>query len=149
MTRDELTEQVEFELSALHSVVDELDALLEEVESPDPGVRVSTLVGVFMQQFYNGIESILKRFCKAHGVPTPQGDRSHAELLSLFGPDRSDPLPALLDDALFSDLEPFRQFRHVFRTAYGFQLDWTRFAPGASVARSVLVRFEAAVRREI
>ncbi|MDT0631083.1 hypothetical protein RQM47_01980 [Rubrivirga sp. S365] len=107
---------------------------------------MSTVVGAFMQQFYNGIESVLKRLCQYHGVPLPEGERYHADLVSLFGPDHPPSLPQVLDHDLFADLEPFRQFRHVFRTSYGFQLDWTRFAPGAAAAPGVLKRFESAVR---
>lgn len=98
-----------------------------------------------MQQYYNGIESVLTRICKFRGVEPPQGSRFHIELLTLFGPDHPKSLPRLLDDDLFDELEPFRQFRHVFRTAYSFQLDWSRFYPGARLAEPLLDRFESAV----
>ncbi len=129
-----------------HLLVEEVDALLAETGQGDPGVRVRTLVGAFMHPFYNGVESIPKRLCFYYNVPLPEGGRFHIDLLGLFGPDSARQLPLVLDTALYNDLEPFRQFRHVFRTSYGFQLDWTRFAPGAATARLVLDRFEAAVR---
>ena len=149
MTRDQLVAQVEFEFKALHSVVHEIRSLLDEVGAATPDIRVSTVVGAFMQQFYNGIESVLKRLCLYHGVTLPEGGRYHADLLSLFGPSHPASLPQVLDPDLFADMEPFRQFRHVFRTSYGFQLDWSRFSPGAATAPDVLKRFEAAVRETL
>ena len=145
MTQDEFVEHVEFDLAALRRVVDEVDKTLG-IATNDPGALVTNAVGAFLQSFYNGIENVLKRFCLYHGVPLPQGERYHADLLDLFSPESAARLPNLLDAGLSADLERFRQFRHVFRTSYGFQLDWSRMSPGAATARSVLDRFEAAVR---
>ena len=141
MTTGQLWQQVDSEFEALRAVVAEIDALLAENAEGDPGVRVSTLVGAFMQQFYNGVESVLKRLCQYHGIPLPEGHRFHADLLGLFGPDHPDELPEVLDETLFADLDRFRQFRHVFRTSYGFptRLDAvrTRRGHGWDSARTV------------
>jgi hypothetical protein len=34
--------------------------------------------------------------------------------------------PAVIDDELYRLLDDFRGFRHVFRSAYSFELDWER-----------------------
>jgi hypothetical protein len=34
--------------------------------------------------------------------------------------------PAVIDDQLYRLLDDFRGFRHVFRSAYSFELDWER-----------------------
>ena len=148
MTRAQFEEQIEAELTSLRGVIVEIDALLRDADRAEgiTPLRASTLAGAFIQQFYNGLETVLKQTASFAGLPLPEGDHFHADLLALFGPDAPPDTPLRFDAELFSDLDPFRKFRHVFRTSYSAHLDWTKLYPGARTARSVFDRFEVVVR---
>ena len=42
-------------------------------------------------------------------------------------------------------MDRFGSFRHLFRQAYSFQLEWSRFAPGVAAAQGVFDEFERRV----
>ena len=114
----------EDELQLMRTVVGELALLHSEIgTNTTPTLRQTTVAGAFLHQFYNGIESILKRFGQFYEVPLPKGESFHRKLLDMFVEPTSAPLPGLLDVNLYEELEPYRQFRHIFRNLYSMQLD--------------------------
>jgi hypothetical protein len=138
---------VETELGFLHEVAAELTALHAEVGAGrDADLRVRALAGAFLQQFYNGVENVLKRLAQAHGVVLPEGERYHRDLLDAFAEPTIPPLPTLLSTDLHEALDRYRKFRHVARHAYSLHLDWDRLAEGAEQAQTLLSSFEARVR---
>jgi hypothetical protein len=142
-----LKDIVETELALMHEVVKELSALHAEVrEGRAPDLRVVTLAAAFLQQFYNGVENILKRFLQFHGVTVADGPSFHRNLLDAFAEPAAPPLPGLLDAALYEELDAYRKFRHASRHAYTIHLDWSRLEEGASRAQHVLLQYELRVR---
>ena len=144
MQPEQLRDEVMAELELIRRSVDELSAIASEVgDEQDPGLRINAAAGALLHSFYNGVESILKRFAHYHGVPLPKGERYHVDLLDLFRADEHvPPLPPLLHDGLGDQLDPFRRFRHFFRSTYSFQLDWSKLATGAASAAGVFGEFE-------
>jgi hypothetical protein len=60
------------------------------------------------------------------------GDSWHRELLSRMKtstPNRPALLPEALHDSLNDSLNEYLRFRHVFRNAYSFDLDWQKMSP--------------------
>ena len=147
---DQLREEVEAELALIRQTVDELAAIASEYGFDDaPGLRTRAAAGALLHSFYNGVEAILKRFARYHEVPLPEGERYHVQLLDLFkeaGEAPSSGLPLLVRGALGEEMDRFRSFRHLFRQAYSFQLEGSRFAPGVAAAQGVFGAFEQRVR---
>lgn len=130
MTTAELRAEIAAEFDALRQVADELEALRSDVAGREPTVREKTAAAAFLAQFYSGIENVLKRPSRFHGVGLPAGENWHLELFQRFCPPRHPPLPPLFDGPLSRQLGAFRRFRHVVHHGYGFQLDWSQMREG-------------------
>jgi hypothetical protein len=61
------------------------------------------------------------------GEPVP-GDSWHRELLQRMRLPTAH-RPALLPEELHDSLNEYLRFRHVFRNAYSFDLDWQKMSP--------------------
>ena len=75
MTADELKAELAVEFDALRQVVNELEALRSDVAGREPTVREKTAAAAFLAQFYSGLENILKRLSRFHGVELPAGEK--------------------------------------------------------------------------
>ena len=61
MKPTELAEQIDIEFEAIQSTVGELSSLRNDVSGRKPTVRELAAAGLFLANFYNGVENILKR----------------------------------------------------------------------------------------
>lgn len=107
-----------------------------------PTVREKTAAAAFLAQFYTGIENILKRISRYHGVPLPSGETWHVDLFQRFCSPSHPDLPELFDETLGTALAPYRRFRHVAFHGYGFQLDWGRMLEGVANVQDVFTRLK-------
>lgn len=117
MNATELRAEAAVEFEHMQRVVDELLALHRDVGGRPPTLRETVAAGSFLMQFYNGVENLLKRISKHHGVPLPVGKRWHTELFLRFCDPPHEGLPLLFDASLAAEMRPFRTFRHVARTS--------------------------------
>ncbi len=141
MTAMELREEISIELEMMGSTVQEAASLLKDLSASEPTVREKTAAGAFLAQFYGGIENILKRVHRYHGIPMPTGDTWHTDVFKRFCNPAFPPFPVLFDESLAADLSPFRKFRHVVYHGYGFQFDWERMKEGLALVDKVYSRF--------
>lgn len=100
MTAGELREDVAVELALLESTVFEAVALLRDVGGAEATVRERTAAAAFLAQFYGGVENVLKRLCRFHGVALPVGETWHVDLFRYFCEPPVDALPVLFDGPL-------------------------------------------------
>ena len=145
MTLSELREEISIELEMMEQTVHESVSLLNELSAREPTVREKTAACAFIAQFYGGIENILKRIHRYHGIPMPTGDSWHADIFKRFCNPAFSPFPVLFDETLAADLSPFRKFRHVVYHGYGFQFDWERMKEGLGRVDKVYSRFATSV----
>jgi len=127
---DELARIAQLE-QVLASVRDRLTLEPEQVPPYDRGA-----IGYLLHNFYNGCENIFRRIAAFFENDIGAGSW-HADLLRRMRLTIDGYRPAVIDDELYRLLEDFRGFRHVFRNAYSFELDWER-------ERLVALRFERA-----
>jgi hypothetical protein len=146
---DELKAEIAIEFDLLQQVVNELDALRQDVAVREPTVREKTAAAAFLAQFYTGIENILKRLSRFHGVMLPVGENWHLDLFKRFCSSGQPPLPALFDEDLERQLGPFRRFRHVVHHGYGFQIDWERMREGLIQVCAILATFRSRVAAHV
>lgn len=59
----------------------------------------------------------------------PGGAFLHANLLAQMAQERPGIRPAILHQALWLRLQDYLAFRHFFRHAYGYTLDWAQLCP--------------------
>ena len=145
MSVTELRAEAAIEFEHLQGVVDELLALRRDVGDRSPTLRETAAAASFLMPIYNGIENLLKRISKYHNVPLPTGKRRHADLFLRFCDPPHRGLPLLFDKPLADRVRPFRTFRHVARTNYGTDLDWTLVAAGIDQIGAVFEDFHVAV----
>jgi hypothetical protein len=135
---DELAE-LEQLAQVVATVRDKLDLQSTEISVYDRGA-----IGYLLHNFYNGCENMFRRIAAffENDIGT---DTWHADLLRRMRLNIEGYRPAVIDDELYRLLQDFRGFRHVFRNAYSFELDWER-------ERLVALRFETAlslVRKQV
>lgn len=141
MILSELQEEISIELEMIEDTVKESLSLLNDLSGTTPTVREKTAAAAFLAQFYGGVENILKRIHRYHGIPLPTGDSWHTDLFKRFCNPPFFPFPLLFDETLAHDMSPFRKFRHVVYHGYGFQFDWERMKEGLEKLDDVYTRF--------
>jgi hypothetical protein len=90
------------------------------------------------------VENVFKRVAVELDSQPPQGNSWHRDLLLRMkapGPDR----PALLSAELHDALLDYLRFRHVFRNAYSFDLDWQKLSPLVRQLEETFRQLEAAL----
>ncbi len=101
-------------------------------------------VGYFLHTFYNGSENIFTLVAKF--FENDVGPQTwHSDLLKRMKLEIPGYRPALIDEDLYYALNEFRAFRHVFRHAYSFHLDWGKIKILASKYPVTFQRFSQQV----
>jgi hypothetical protein len=115
-------EQLQRLLSGIH-------VLLVQCRTTAPTEIELSALAALLHSFYTGVENIFKRVAiELDGQPV-RGDAWHRELLLRMKAAGVDHRPALLSEELHDTLNEYLRFRHVFRNAYSFDLDWQKMSP--------------------
>ena len=132
--QDEL-KKLEFLKSEFHKIKDQISKEDRQLPYYDRAA-----IGYYLHNFTNGCESIFTSI--AGFFENDLGDRSwHSDLLKRMKLEISGYRPAVIDEKLFQILNDFRAFRHKFRHADAFELDWGK-------ERLVALKFELASELE-
>ena len=147
----QLIDDVRGELGQMDIVVEELEAIADDVGDGPATLRERAAASAFLASFYMGVENVLKRIVRYHGVDLPQEKRWHVELFEQFcapEPDtpqsdisQSSPLPVLFEGELIRQMDAYRRFRHVIHHGYERDLDYDKMRSGIEGARRTFERF--------
>lgn len=140
-----LKKLVEDEFVALERIAQRMEDLLGGRTEPPNWVELYAIAGM-LHEFYNGVERLLERLVLSQGEPLPKGTFWHADLLIQAATPQEGQRPALLDAPLRDRLEEYRRFRHFFRHAYGYTLEWARLRWLAESLGETLERLQGQVR---
>jgi predicted nucleotidyltransferase len=123
-----LKDLVEDELAALERIV---KAVQEGVSSEEetPSQFAMNALASYLHQFYTGCERILERMAVRVDGGLPGGAFSHANLLAQMAHELPGVRPAILNERLWLSLQDYLAFRHFFRHAYGYTLEWAKLRP--------------------
>ena len=125
---DRLSKQIAVELEQLTRLIEVHRPLLDKCENVPPTEIELSALAAMLHSFYTGIEHIFKRVCVELGGALPTGASWHRELLdSMSKP--NDISGIVISPELGRRLEEYLKFRHVFRQAYSFQLQWEKLSP--------------------
>jgi len=125
---DKFRKQQATEREQLQRLVFGMHGLLAQCRTTDPTEIELSALAALLHSFYTGVENIFKRVAvELDGEPV-RGDSWHRELLLRMKSPTAN-RPALLSGELHDSLNEYLRFRHVFRNAYSFDLDWHKMAP--------------------
>lgn len=136
---------LEEELAALERVASEMEALLAQRNDPPTRIELRAMASI-LHEFYNGVERLLERLVLSQGETLPKGTFWHADLLVQVATPQEGHRPALIDAPLRDRLEEYLRFRHFFRHAYGYTLEWARLRWLAESLEETLERLRGQVR---
>src|SRR5215831_10565448 len=123
-----LKELVEDELEALGHIVQAVQEGLGPLEETPSQFALNALAS-YLHQFYAGCERILERIAVTVDGGLSGGAFSHANLLAQMAHELPGLRPAVLHEALWLRLQDYLAFRHFFRHAYGYTLEWAKLRP--------------------
>lgn len=111
-------------------------------------------LGSYLHDFYTAVEGVFRVVAELTGEGLPRGEDWHRRLLEQMGRAIEEVRPAVLSPDSTGRLRGYLGFRHVFRSAYGHQLDPDRMASllrelteTAALLRRDFQQFEAFVRK--
>lgn len=132
----ELSDRIAAEQEAMQTIL----AALPAEQQLD---RLSKLeiagIGSLLQNFYNGVENILKQIFAHQGTPLPTGHSWHNELLDQTAQFE------ILSHSTIDALKPFLAFRHYFVHAYALDLRVDRLAPLVQQIPEIYQKFLAEI----
>jgi len=127
--------RIEAEYEAMESALSALPEL--------PLSKLSRLeiagVAAMLNNFYNGIENVLKQVFRAKSIPIPEGESWHRDLLIVAAEKE------ILSNRLLDDLKPYLAFRHFFSHGYALNLVPERMEPLVGHAESVFSKFKSEI----
>jgi predicted nucleotidyltransferase len=123
-----LKELVEDELAALGQIVQAMQEGMSALDADLSQFAMHALAS-YLHQFYTGCERIFERIALSVDGGLPGGAYSHANLLAQMARALPGVRPAVLPEALWLRLQDYLAFRHFFRHAYGYTLEWAKLRP--------------------
>lgn len=118
-------------LDSIEDIDDLLDTyseLLDNVDIKRPDHVELAALGSVLQSFYNGVEGIFLLVAKQIDKQAPSDSAWHQTLLNQVLESNVNRESVITSDTA-SILAPYMKFRHFFRHAYTFMLDWERLQP--------------------
>jgi hypothetical protein len=133
--------EIKLELSSLHKLLDTYCTLLEKVRTLEPNdVELLALAGI-LHSFYSGLENIFKRIAgdiDGNFVKTGSWHSVLLENMAIPTPKRS----AVISEILKKQLQFYLNFRHVFRGAYSYDLNWQKMKSLVLESEEILLLVE-------
>lgn len=137
---------VEDELAALQRLVEQTEEAVSNLDVPPSQFEMNALAS-YVHQFYTGCERILERIAIEIDGGLAQGAFSHANLLAQMAQQRPGLRPPIIDEDLWLRLQEYLQFRHFFRHAYAYILEWPKLHPLVSGMSETLMELQVQLER--
>lgn len=123
-----IKEQIRFKINDIDKLFLEYDLIFKKIEMQIPDLFDMTILGSVLHSFYNGLENIFEIIAKNIDGIVPNGNKSHQELLHQMASENSK-RNEILNEKLYLKLREYATFRHFYRHAYSFQLNWEKMNP--------------------
>jgi hypothetical protein len=125
---NETFSQINQEFSNLHRLVDSSRSLIEKVKIQDPDHTELLALASILHSFYMGFENIFKRIAQQIDGKFEKTDSRHVDLLESMMETTIKRSPILTSDTK-RRLRFYLGFRHVFRSHYSYDLNWSKMKP--------------------
>lgn len=123
-----IKEQIKFKLNDIDRLFSEYELIFEKIKVEEPDLFDMTILGSVLHSFYNGLENIFEIIAKNIDNNVPSGNKSHQELLHQMASENGFRHEIISED-LYLRLREYATFRHFYRHAYSFQLNWEKMKP--------------------
>lgn len=121
-------EQIEFKINDIDRLFLEYELIFKKVENNVPDLFDMTILGSVLHSFYNGLENIFEVIAKNIDKDMPTGNKSHQELLHQMASENAN-RREVINEKIYLSLREYATFRHFYRHAYSFQLNWEKMKP--------------------
>lgn len=121
-------EKIKFKIDEIDRLFFEYNLIFKKIEIEKPELFDITILGSVLHSFYNGLENIFEIIAKNVDNKVPTGNRSHQELLYQMA-NKNDFRLEVINKELYLKLREYATFRHFYRHAYSFQLNWDKMEP--------------------
>lgn len=119
---------IQDEFAALQRVVDRTEEARTTLPD-DPSQFELHGLAAYVHKFYTGVETIFERIAVWLREPMPMGSEWHRDLLRQMAEPVEGIRPRVIDESLRGTLGEYLRFRHFFRHAYSYDLEWVRLRP--------------------
>ncbi len=128
----EILAQCRADQEALSRSASEISSLRDRAPHPAQGSPEVILYGYYLHQWYCTAENLLLRIASHFGneIRETEWHKSLLERLKLNVPGLR---PPVLSQESFENLQALRGFRHVFRHAYDYVLQWDLMQPNVEL----------------
>lgn len=121
---DELASQIQFEIEQIDRLFSSYaDLLARCLEPPVPSLIELTAMASVLHSFYNGLENAFLSIAKELDDSVPRGPRWHRDLLAQMAQATPKRKP-VISTTTRQRLTDYLGFRHFYRHAYAFFVDW-------------------------
>ncbi len=117
--------QVDDELTTLQRITDDMDDARVEYSQTSSRIVLRAIASI-LHEFYTGVEHIFERIAVQLYQTMPRGNTWHTDLLLQMATEQQGVRPPVIDESLRVRLKAYLDFRHFFRHAYGYTLEWER-----------------------
>lgn len=122
---ESITVQVQFEMGQIDRLFEFYADLLADSKLRVPDLVEMTALGSVLHSFYNGVESIFLVVAKEVDRGAPRGADWHRSLLIRMAQATSNRSRVISAETV-AVLSGYLTFRHFYRHAYAFFLDWSK-----------------------
>jgi predicted nucleotidyltransferase len=116
------------ELTALERIQQRVASALETLPEEPGQIELVALAG-YVHGFYTGVESIFERLAVGLEEGIPRGEYWYVDLLNQMADPQAGRRPAVIDEPLRARLREYLRFRHFFRHAYDYEMEWSKLRP--------------------
>ena len=121
---DTVVTQVTFEIGQIDHLLMVYDDLLARSLQTPPDLIELTAIASVLHSFYNGLENIFLVIAKRLDQHVPAGPQSHRDLLvQMIQPTTT--RGSVISPELAQQLAMYLSFRHFYRHAYSYFLQWS------------------------
>ena len=123
-----IKEQIIFKINDIDKLFSEYELIFQKIQNNIPDLFDMTILGSVLHSFYNGLENIFEIIAKKIDKKVPSGNKSHQELLHQMSIKMSN-RDEVIHEKSYLKLREYATFRHFYRHAYSFQLNWEKMKP--------------------
>lgn len=116
--------QITFEIGQIDELLAKYGDLLNRTQVCEPDIVELAAIASVLHSFYNGIENIFNSIAKLVDANAPDSAQWHRDLLIQMT-ERTATRGPVISTELEIRLSGYMAFRHFYRHAYSFHLDWT------------------------
>jgi hypothetical protein len=120
---EKVISQVQFEIEQIDQLFKSYAALFEITKGNVPNLVEITALASVLHSFYSGLENIFLSIAKGIDGQVPASSQWHRDLLNQMTAPRAN-RKAVLTSETADRLSEYLGFRHFFRHAYSFFMEW-------------------------